>query len=45
MPHNFHNNAPFLMKIKKSYKLVFNLYDRKIYVAYIRTLTEAQVLY
>ena len=22
--HNFHNNAPFLMKIKKSHKLVFN---------------------
>ena len=43
--HNFHNNAPFLMIIKKSHKLVFNLYDRKIYVAYIRTLTEAQVLY
>ena len=30
--HNFHNNAPFLMKIKKSHKLVFNLYHKKIYV-------------
>ena len=43
--HNFHNNSPFLMKVKNSHRLVFNLYDKKIYVAYIRTLTEAQVLY
>ena len=43
--HNFHKNALFLMKVKKSHKLGFNLYDKKIYVAYIRTLTEAQVLY
>ena len=33
------------MNIKKSHGLVCNLYDKIIFVAYIATLTQAQVLF
>ena len=39
--HGFHENLSFLperMKIGKCYKLVCNLYDKKNYVAHIRSL-------
>ena len=39
-----HNNLPFLperIKIDKCSKLVCNLYDKKIYVAHIRSLKQA----
>ena len=42
--HNLHSHLPFLskrMKIRKFNKLVCNLYDKKEYVAHIRTLKQA----
>ena len=42
--HDLHNNLPFLpegMKIDKRNKLVCNLYDKKSYVVYIRSLKQA----
>ena len=39
-----HSDLPFLlerMKISKCNKLVYNLYDRKNYVVYIRPLKQA----
>ena len=44
---NLHNDIPFLseiMKIKKSNKLVCNLYDENNYVVHIRTLKEALIM-
>ena len=42
--HNLHSHVPFLstrMKIRKFNKLICNLYDKKEYVAHIRTLKQA----
>ena len=42
--HNLHSDLPFWaekIKIKKSNKLVCNLYDRKEYVVHIRALKQA----
>ena len=39
-----HNDLPFLpkrMNIKKSHKLVCNLYDKNSYVAHMKTLKQA----
>ena len=44
---NLHNEVPFLpeiMKIKKSNKLVCNLYDENNYVVHIRTLKQALIM-
>ena len=41
---NLHSHVPFLskrMKIRKFNKLICNLYDKKEYVAHIRTLKQA----
>ena len=42
--HNLHRNVPFLperMKTGKCKKLVCNLYDKRNYVVYIRSLNQA----
>ena len=42
--HNLHSHVPFLskrMKIRKFNKLICNLYDKREYVAHIRTLKQA----
>ena len=44
---NLHNDIPFLpeiRKIKKSNKLVCNLYDENNYVVHIRTLKQALIM-